>query len=347
MKEAMFYKPERAGVRCSLCARRCLICDGKRGFCMVRENRGGKLYSLVYGKVVSANLDPVEKKPLYHFWPGSTAFSISTIGCNFRCMFCCNWQLSHSKEIFGQEMTPEQIVGLAKSSGARMISYTYTEPTVFFELAYDTARLARREGLLNTFVTNGYTTPEAIKEIAPYLDAATADFKASGNPKFYLEYASVPKVEPIYEALLEYRRQKIFLEITDLLVPKIGDNPKETGKLIDWLIDNLGIDVPLHFLRFFPAGTMVDTPLTPPETIENARKMAMERGMRYVYSGNLPSGEGENTYCPSCGKVVIGRIGFSVTELAIGKGNACTYCGSKVEIVGTPSRQNLFSTRLG
>ncbi len=349
MKEALFYKQEGKNgvVRCSLCARRCLIPEGKRGFCMVRENTKGRLYSLVYGKICSANLDPVEKKPLYHFWPGSTAFSISTVGCNFRCKFCCNWQISHSKEIFGEDMTPEQVVERAKSSGARMISYTYTEPTIFFEFAYDTARLAKKEGLLNTFVTNGYTTPEAIRKIAPYLDAATVDFKASGNPKFYKEYASVPDVGPIFEALLEYRKQGVFLEITDLLVPGIGDSSKETEKLVDWIIENLGTEAPLHFLRFYPAGMMMDVPFTPPETIENARKMAMTKGMKYVYSGNTPSMEGESTRCPSCGKVVIGRSGFSVTELALGKGNTCQYCGWKVAIVGTPGRQNLFSTRLG
>lgn len=349
MKEALFYKPEGAGVRCNLCARRCLIPEGKRGFCMVRENAKGRLYSLVYGKICSTNLDPVEKKPLYHFWPGSTAFSISTVGCNFRCKFCCNWQISHSKEIFGEDMTPEQVVELAKSSGARMISYTYTEPTIFFEFAYDTARLARKGGLLNTFVTNGYTTPEAIRKIAPYLDAATVDFKASGNPKFYKEYASVPDVGPIFEALLEYKKRGVFLEITDLLVPVpgIGDDPKETEKLVDWIAGNLGRDVPLHFLRFYPAGMMMDVPFTPPETIETARKMAMTNGMKYVYSGNMQSAEGENTHCPSCGKVVIGRRGFSVTELALGAGNTCQHCGGKVAIAGTPRRQNLFSTRLG
>lgn len=314
---------------------------------MVRENRSGKLYSLVYGKICSTNLDPVEKKPLYHFWPGSTSFSISTVGCNFRCRFCCNWQISHSAEIFGENMTPERVVELAKSSGARMISYTYTEPTIFFEFAYDTARLARKEGLLNTFVTNGYTTPEAIEAIAPYLDAATVDFKASGNVKFYREFASVPKTEPIFEALLEYKRRKIFLEITDLLIPKIGDNIRDTEKLVDWILENLGAEVPLHFLRFFPAGMMMDAPFTPLETIENARRMAMEKGMKYVYSGNLPSKTGDDTHCPSCGKVVIERRGFSVTGLALGRGNTCKYCGSKVAIVGTPGRQNLFSTRPG
>lgn len=315
---------------------------------MVRENRSGKLYSLVYGKICSTNLDPVEKKPLYHFWPGSTAFSISTVGCNFRCKFCCNWQISHAKEIFGEDASPEQIVKMAKSSGARMISYTYTEPTIFFEFAYDTARLARKDGLLNTFVTNGYTTPEAIRQIAPYLDAATVDFKASGNGKFYREFASVPRTEPIFEALLEYKRRNVFLEITDLLVPKIGDNIRDTEKLVDWIIENLGSDVPLHFLRFFPAGTMMDTPFTPPETVAKARRMAMAKGMKYVYSGNLSSKEGgEDTHCPSCGEVVVERSGFSVTGLALGKGNTCKHCGSKVAIVGMPSRQNLFSTRPG
>lgn len=315
---------------------------------MVRENRKGRLYSLVYGKVCSANPDPVEKKPLYHFWPGSTALSISTVGCNFRCKFCCNWQISHSREIFGEDMTPEQVVELAKSSGARMISYTYTEPTIFFEFAYDTARLAKKEGLLNTFVTNGYTTPEAIREMAPYLDAATVDFKASGNPKFYREFASVPRVEPVFEALLEYRKRGVFLEITDLLVPGIGDDPRQTEKLVDWIIENLGADVPLHFLGFHPSGMMMDIPFTPAKTVENARRKALEKGMNYVYSGNLPSAEGENTYCPSCGKAVIGRSGFSVTELALGGSNACLYCGGRVMVIGAPKkRQNLFSTRMG
>lgn len=340
MKEAMMYTklPDKK-VRCNLCGRRCNpILPDRTGYCRVRKNVDGKLYSLNYGKVCSIGLDPIEKKPLFHFWPGSTALSIATVGCNFRCQFCCNWQISQEKDIVGEEMTPEQIVELARKYGARSISYTYTEPTIFFELAYDTAKVARRQKIHNTFVTNGYTTPEAIKKISKYLDAATVDFKGSANPQFYLKFSSVPDVQPLFDALLEYKRQNIFLEITNLLIPEVGDDLRDVEKLVKWIYDNLGDGVPLHFIRFFPNNRMMDVPPTPVETMAKARKIAKDAGMKYVYTGNMAGNEGENTYCPSCGKTLIARFGFDVNSYDITENKTCPKCGTKILIEGEYSR---------
>lgn len=334
MKEAMFYsRLKNKIVKCSLCARRCTIPEDKTGFCLVRKNVGGKLYSLVYGKACSANVDPIEKKPLYHFWPGSKTLSVATVGCNFRCKYCCNYEISHEKEIYGENLPPTALLELAQRYGVQGFSYTYTEPTIFFEYAHDTAKLTKPKGFYQMFVTNGYTTPEAIKVAAKWLDAATIDFKASANPKFYKEFASVPKVQPIFDALLEYKRQKIHIEVTDLLVPKVGDKIEDVKKLVKWIHDNLGAETPLHFLRFFPSGEMLNFPQTPAATVEKARQLALKMGMKYVYSGNIPGSTGENTLCPKCGSVVIERFGFS-TSKAFLKDKSCAKCGESIPIVG-------------
>ena len=223
--EAMLYeKIQNNQVRCNLCARRCLIKDGGLGFCRVRKNESGNLYSLNYAKACAAHADPIGKKPLSHFHPGAYVMSIATVGCNFRCQFCDNWNISQEKEIIGRDLPPRDVIKAAKDYGCRGVSYTYTEPTIFFEYAYDTAVLAHKEGLFNTFVTNGYMTPEAVRTIAPYLDAATVDFKGGGDPEFYRKFSSVPSVEPIYEALSEMKRQGIHIEVTNLVVPDIGDS---------------------------------------------------------------------------------------------------------------------------
>lgn len=335
MKEAMLYERlEDLKVRCNLCARRCLIPDGKLGFCRVRENRGGILYSLVYPKVCSYAIDPITKKPLAHFHPSASVFSLATVGCNFNCLFCDNWVISHAKDIRGDEIPPERIVRLAKDYGCEGISYTYTEPTIFFELAYETSRLAHEEGLFNTFVTNGYMTPEAIRAIAPYLDAATVDFKGSGEPKFYRELMSVPSVEPIYEGLMEMRRRGIHLEITDLLVTKYGDSLESVRRLARWIKENLGPDIPFHILRFHPDFRLMDVPSTPIETLEKACEVSREEGLHYVYIGNVPGHRYENTYCPSCGELVVGRFGFDITRWRLKEGNLCPKCGAKIAIVG-------------
>ena len=336
MKEAMLWSKENGNIRCNLCARRCLIQDGKTGFCLVRKNIKGKLYSLNYGKLISVSVDPIEKKPLFHFLPGSMALSIAAAGCNFACKFCQNWEISQvyregTQEVVGEEYTPEEIVSLAVERECKTISYTYTEPTIFFEFAYDTSRLAKKKGLKNMFVTNGYMTPEAVEEISKYLDAATVDFKGSANSKFYLEFSSVPKVEPIFECLLEMKKRKIFIEITDLIIPRIGDKEEDFVKLVKWIHENLGSEIPFHILRFFPHYKLTGIPPTPISLMEKFAEKAKEIGMKYVYLGNIPGHELEHTYCPNCGEKLIERVGFFVRSKL--KVNKCPKCGTKINVI--------------
>ena len=335
LKEAMLYD-ELPGnkVRCNLCARRCLIREDAVGFCRVRKNNSGKLYSLNYARTCAANADPIGKKPLSHFNPGSMVMSIATVGCNFRCQFCDNWSISQEKEIYGKKMSPGEVVRLAKSHDCQGISYTYTEPTIFFEYAYDTAILAHREGIFNTFVTNGYMTPEALKLISPYLDAATVDFKGAGDPEFYKKFSAVPSVEPIYESLKEMKRHNIHIEVTNLIVPKIGDSMERIQELATWIRENLSEDTPFHLLRFHPNYKLNDIRSTEPKTLEEAYKTAREAGLNYVYLGNLPSHRYENTYCPNCQELLIRRFSFDIMKWNITDDMRCPNCGHKIPIVG-------------
>ena len=342
MREAMLYEGLSDGkVRCNLCNRRCLIPSGSTGFCRVRRNVDGRLYSLVYGRAVAANVDPIEKKPLYHYRPGSAVMSIATVSCNFRCLFCDNWVLSQEEEIMGKSLPPEAVVELAVKYSCDGVSYTYTEPTIFFEYAYDTARLAKQRGLFNTFVTNGYMTPEAVEAIRPYLNAATVDFKGSANPRFYREFMSVPSPEPIFETLRALRQAGVFVEVTDLVVTKHGDSLEDAYTLASRVKEILGSETPFHLLRFHPDYQLIDVPPTPIETLERAAEKAMEAGLRHVYLGNVPGHRLEHTYCPSCGRVVIERWGFDVTGLSL-KDSRCASCGRQLNIVG-PAKPQLRS----
>jgi pyruvate formate lyase activating enzyme len=333
--EAMLYeKGDSKKVKCYLCARRCLISDGGSGFCLVRKNEGGTLFSLVYAKAISAGVDPISKKPLSHFNPGALVMSIATVGCNFRCQFCDNWMISQGKEITGHHFPPEEVVKAARDNGCLGISYTYTEPTVFFEYAYDTARLARQVGFFNTFVTNGYMTPEAVKTIAPYLDAATVDFKSGGDAEFYKSFSSVPSVEPIFEALKEMRRNDIHIEITNLVVPKTGDSIEKVKQLATWIRDAIGKDTPFHLLRFHPDYQLTTTPATPVETLEKTCIAAKDAGLNYVYIGNVPGHPCENTYCPSCNELVIKRYSFEITKWNLTRDMRCPVCGREIPIKG-------------
>ena len=330
----LYEKNQNNQVRCNLCARRCLIRDGGFGFCRVRKNESGELYSLNYAKACAAHADPIGKKPLSHFHPGAYVMSIATVGCNFRCQFCDNWNISQEREIIGRDFPPEDVIKAAKDYGCQGVSYTYTEPTIFFEYAYDTAVLAHKEGLFNTFVTNGYMTPEAVKTISKYLDAATVDFKGSANPKFYLEFSSVPTVEPIFESLMEMKRQGIFIEITDLIVPKYGDSMEDLRRLVKWIVENLGPEIPFHILRFHPNYELYNLPSTPLESLMKAKRIALEEGLQYVYLGNTPEVEGENTYCPKCGTLLVERNGFSIGRWIITEDGKCPKCGFKINIKG-------------
>jgi pyruvate formate lyase activating enzyme len=335
LHEAMFWHKEKVGktvgIRCELCARRCFITDGNRGFCMVRKNQKNRLFSLNYGRVVALNVDPVEKKPLFHFHPGSFALSYACAGCDFACAYCCNWEISHvdSPEKFGTEYEPEEIVDMAEEENVKIISHTYTEPTVFFEFAYEVAKLAHKRKMKNTFVTNGYITEEPLRKISRFLDAATVDFKASGDENFLQEYASVPSSKPIFETLKLMKKLKIHMEITNLIVPRVGDDKEKLIDLARWILKELGPNTPFHIIRFFPSYKMMNFDSTPISTLEDFAREAKKIGLKYVYVGNVPGHKWENTYCPNCGELLVERVGFSASSKLVEE--KCPRCGTKLE----------------
>ncbi len=331
MKVAVMQEPMEDGkVRCGLCAHRCQVSPGKRGICGVRENRDGVLYSLVYDRVISQNIDPIEKKPLFHFLPGSQSFSIATPGCNFHCRHCQNADISQlprdgTGALPGQAARPDQIAAAARQMGCASISYTYTEPTIFFELAADTAKLALEKGMRNVFVTNGYITPEALREARPWLHAANIDLKAFTDD-FYRRVCGA-RLQPVLDAVRLYHELGIWIEITTLVIPGHNDSEGELREIARF-IRSVSEDIPWHVSRFHPAYQLTDSPRTPPATLRRAREIGREEGLRYVYEGNLP-GEGEDTDCGKCGRTVIRRYGFSVLENRIASG-ACSFCGAAV-----------------
>jgi pyruvate formate lyase activating enzyme len=334
MKEAMLYdKLEDNQVQCVLCAHRCLIKPGRLGICRVRENRDGTLYSLVYAQAVSANVDPIEKKPLYHFLPGTGAFSIATVGCNFRCAFCQNADISQASKgggwgRWGQELPPEQVVNLAQKSRCASIAYTYTEPTIFFEYAYDTAKIAAERGIKNVFVTNGYMTEEALHEIEPYLDAANVDLKGFTD-EFYRRTCGA-QLQPVLDSICLMHQIGILVEVTTLIVPGHNDGDEELRQIARFLAD-ISLDLPWHISRFVPHYKMTDVPPTPVETLHRAAEIGYETGLRYVYAGNVPGDRYENTYCPNCGEIAIQRFGYH-TRVKL-DGDRCKNCGYQLALV--------------
>jgi pyruvate formate lyase activating enzyme len=335
LHEALLYQKQKENkVTCCLCARRCLISEGATGFCLVRKNVGGTLYSLNYGKAVSACVDPIGKKPLSHFNPGALVMSVAAAGCNFRCQFCDNWMISQEKEISGKNFPPADVVKTAREKNCQGISYTYTEPTIYMEYARDTAELAHQVGFFNTFVTNGYMTPEAVKTIAPYLDAATVDFKAGGDPDFYKSVSAVPNVSAIYDALKELKLDGVHIEITNLVIPKVGDSLEGIRAMAKWIKNYLGKDTPFHLLRFHPDYKMTTVPATPVETLEKAYMASKEAGLNYTYLGNVPGHPAENTYCPNCNEPVIKRYSYEITRWNLTKDMRCPVCGHNIPIKG-------------
>ena len=335
-KEAMFYTPLPDGkLKCNLCGRRCVVADGASGVCQARTNKRGVMYTTAYGRSCSSSVDPIEKKPLFHFHPGARVFSVASPFCNFFCRFCDNWVISQQRSAYQtNEMSPSEVVETAQRYTSEGISYTYTEPTTFYEWAYESARLAHAAGLFNTFVTNGYMSPEAAEAISPYLDAATVDFKGAGDPKFYAEVMRVPSVEPIYACLAALKKHGVHIEITNLIVPEYGDSEQRLRELALWIQSNLGPDTPLHILRFYPSYELIDVPPTPIGAIERGVKAAQDTGLRYVYAGNVPGHDGENTYCPKCRNLVVKRSSFEITGWNLTKDMKCTECGEKIPIKG-------------
>ncbi len=326
----MFYSSNDDGkqtVQCHLCPHSCVIKPGKRGLCRVRENQDGVLWSLVYGKIVSEHVDPIEKKPIFHLLPGSFSFSIATVGCNFHCRHCQNYEISqyphlHNDIIPGVTRTPEQIVATAKQYGCQSISYTYVEPTVFFEFAFETAVLAREAGLKNIFVSNGYTSSEATRKIAPYLDANNIDLKAFST-KFYRDICGA-RFEPILETINLMKELGVWVEITTLIIPGLNDSDQELRDIADF-IKGIDPEMPWHISRFHPTYKMTDISPTPASTLHKARQIGLDVGLAHVYEGNIPGTGEENTCCGNCGKILIERTGYHIARNTLINGN-CPAC---------------------
>ncbi len=332
-KEAVLWEPAAGGkARCKLCGFRCLIPDGKRGHCCVRENRGGTLYSLNYDKVCAANPDPIEKKPLFHFQPGTRSFSVATMGCNFRCDFCQNWQISQAAledgGIDGQAISPEEIVSAAVRSDCKSIAYTYTEPTVFMELCHDCGRLAKQKGLANVFVSNGYLTREAIDFAADWLDGINVDLKAFSED--YYQRLCHARLQPVLDTIVHIATQTdIWIEVTTLLVPGENDSEEELKTLADFLVNKAGPHVPWHISRFHPQYKYTDSCVTPLESLQRAEQIGKQAGLHYVYLGNVPGSTSESTFCHKCGKMLIERVGYRITANHV-KDSKCPGCGAAV-----------------
>jgi pyruvate formate lyase activating enzyme len=343
VKEALLYeKLDDQRVRCNLCAHRCAIAPGHKGVCLVRENQGGILYTLVYGIPLSQAVDPVEKKPLFHFYPGSTAFSIATAGCNFRCAFCQNADISQMPrergQILGRQATPQQVVDAAQRAGSRSIAYTYTEPTIFFEYSYDIARLAHELGIASVYVTNGYMTSEMLELFQglsdshePWLDAANVDLKAFRDETYRKVCGA--RLQPVLDALKKMKELDVWVEVTTLVVPDMNDSEAELEDIARFIAVELGVETPWHVSRFHPDYKMYDRGATPVATLQGAYELGRRAGLRYVYVGNMPGAHLEDTCCPNCGQTVIGRWGFQVTEWALREGK-CGHCGTLIDGVG-------------
>lgn len=333
MKEAMFYEKAPDGyVTCKLCSHNCHIKPDKRGICKVRENINGQLYSLVYGKIISENVDPVEKKPLFHFMPGTKTFSISTVGCNFRCLHCQNYHISqyphlHNGDIDGYINDPETVVQNADDRKCASISYTYVEPTIFYEFAFDCAKSAQKKGIKNIFVSNGYMQPEVTRELSSVLDGINIDLKAFTD-KFYREVCGA-KLKPVLDNIKLFHELGVWVEVTTLIIPGLNDSKeelRETARFIRSIDDT----IPWHVTAFYPVYKMTERPPSRIETLQMARDTGLEEGLKFVYEGNIPGSGGENTFCPSCGAEVITRYGFSIKNYRLKKGK-CPECGEEIK----------------
>jgi len=363
IKEALFYEPIAGGrVLCTLCALECKIAAGHRGACGVRVNVDQTLYTLVYDRVVARHIDPIEKKPLFHFRPGSQAYSIATVGCNFRCLHCQNFEISQEPKgktppmrsnggavsdilcvslrdvaarIPGEVITPEELVRVAERSNCRSIAYTYTEPTVFFELAYDTARLAAADGLANVFVTNGYIGAEALATIAPYLNAANIDLK-SFNDSAHKRMTGAP-LQPVLDGIRAYHRLGIWIEVTTLVIPGYNDSDQELRHIAEFIC-SVSPDIPWHVTQFYPAFRLLDRPPTPAATLHRARALGEAAGLRYVYEGNIPGAGNESTYCHACQALLVERHAYFVLDNRL-QGPHCPECGTLIPGVWSEPEQ--------
>lgn len=329
-KLSTYFTPLADGaVRCDLCPRACIVEEGGRGFCRVRENRDGKYYSLVYGNPCAVHVDPIEKKPFYHVLPSTWSFSIATAGCNLTCKFCQNWEISQAspEEVTAYDLPPERVVQEALRSGARSIAYTYVEPVIFYEYMMDICRLSRKAGLLNVCHSNAFVNPKPLEELCEVMDAANCDLK--GFTEDYYRDMCSGRLAPVLETLKTYRKSGVHLEITNLVIPTRNDDITLVRKMCRWISSELGEETPVHFSRFYPLYKLRSLTPTPVGTLEKVRDEAISAGLEYVYIGNIAGHEGENTFCPKCGKRIISRIGYMVGDVHLKDGN-CSYCGHSI-----------------
>lgn len=335
MKKAKFYKSlDQNKVQCFLCPHECTIADGKIGICGVRQNIKGTLYSLVYERAIATHVDPIEKKPLFHVYPSSRSFSVATVGCNFRCMFCQNHdiaQMPHRMGIAGQKMPVNKIVQQAEQQNCKTIACTYTEPTIFYEYAFDIAKSASKKNIETVFISNGYIKSEPVKEIAPYLSAANIDLKG-WDEKFYHKVIG-GDLQSVLETLKLLKKLDIWVEVTTLVVPGYVDNEETLREIARFIKNELGVETPWHISRFHPQYKFKDYAPTSLDMLQRGREIGLEEGLRYVYSGNVPGDDGEHTRCYSCGKMLIRRFGFRVLENHI-KNGECPECGAKIDGIG-------------
>ena len=335
-KEAILYeKLPNDKVLCTACARYCELGKDQVGLCGIRGNENGKLELYVYGKVIAGHVDPIEKKPVTHYHAGTKIFSIATTGCNWLCKYCQNSDISQRRKVEGTDMMPQQVVDTAIEYGAHGIAYTYNQPSIFIEFARDCGVLARKKGLINIFVSNGYDTPETVKMMDEFLDCITVDFKGSAEPEFTRKFIGVPDPKPIFDTLIELRdKTNIHVEITDLIVPKVGDSLEYAKKLSKFVYDEFGPEMSIHFLRFHPDYKMMEYEPTPIKTLEKHYEIAKKEGLKYVYLGNVPGHPWEHTYCSECNNIVVKRYGFDIQGWNMDENNKCKFCGNQIPIIG-------------
>ncbi len=332
-KEAILYEKIGKSLNCKICERRCLISEGKKGFCNMRENVEGMLYTLNYAAASSIAVDPIEKKPLFHFYPGSTVLSLGSVGCNFRCKQCQNWNISQAEleNSSLREITPDDAVELALNYNCKSIAWTYNEPTMWLEYTIDSAVLAKKAGLKTVYVTNGYMTEESLEKIGPHLDAANVDLKGMSE-QFYKELCDA-KMQPVLDNIKRIYDKKIHMEVTNLMIPGYNNSEDDIKALVNFIVDEVGVDVPIHFTKFFPYYQLRHVPPTGVADLEKAYKIAKYAGMKYVYLGNVPSGTGENTYCYSCGDLLVEREGFQIITDNLKNSAKCPNCGIDIDII--------------
>jgi pyruvate formate lyase activating enzyme len=331
IKEAMFYESlAEMRVQCKLCPWECAVADQERGTCGVRENRDGKYYTLVHSQPCAAHVDPIEKKPLFHYLPGSQAFSIATAGCNFECKFCQNWDIAQVRpeQVKTYMLSPEGVTDLARQYNCQTIAYTYSEPVIFYEYVYDSASYARQSKIGSVIISNGFIQKEPLVHLCKQLTAVKIDLKAF-TEKFYTDICR-GRLQPVLNTLETLRDLGIWYEIVVLLVPTLNDSQQEIQDMTRWIVKELGADVPVHFSRFYQMYKITNLPPTPVNTLETARKIALDAGLHYVYIGNIPGHEGENTYCPNCGKIVVQRVGYRILKVEIDAAGQCKFCQTRI-----------------